>query len=328
MNRPPQRAITFTAQQRAELLETPPDPRPLGDDEVAGRTVATLVSPGTEIGGVYLGDRFPSRPGTAAVFEVEEAGAHVRDIRIGDRVFTAAGHRSWQRRRREDVLPLPQGLAPDTAVFARLMGVSMTTLATTDVRPPAPVLVTGLGIVGNLAAQLFAACGYEVFAAEPSAARRELAHAKGIARTFVRTPTDDPALVDRIGLVLECSGHEQAALDGCKVAAKGGEVVLIGVPWRAQAPHLQAHALAHAVFFRYVRLRSGWEWELPTQPAEFARGNIADNFAAALRWLAAGRVRVDGLYDTAQPEAAQRVYQDLLHQRSAHLATVFDWATP
>ena len=105
---------------------------------------------------------------------------------------------------------------------------------------------------------------------------------------------------------------------------KRGEVVLIGTPWQRRTD-LSAHELLHLVFHRYVVLRSGWEWELPLQEAEFRPNSIFGNMAAALRWLAEGRVRVDGLAVVLSPRAAQQAYQDLLRQRSERLTAIFDW---
>ncbi len=73
-------------------------------------------------------------------------------------------------------------------------------------------------------------------------------------------------------------------------------------------------------------LRSGWEWELPRHAAEFRHNSIFGNLAAALQWLAEGRVRVDGLSTVMSPRDAQQAYQDLLHHRSERLAIIFDWA--
>src|SRR5207237_1254329 len=117
-------------------------------------------------------------------------------------------------------------------VFARLMGVSMSTLTTTTARPPERVLVTGLGLVGHLAAKIFAACGYQVTACDPSPVRREQAERRGIARVLAAVPVDDPAFARQVALVVECSGHEQAVLDGLKVVRKRGEVSLVGAPWK------------------------------------------------------------------------------------------------
>lgn len=49
---------------------------------------------------------------------------------------------------------MPDGLASETAVIARLMSVSMTTLMTTKARPGDRVVITGAGPVGFLAAHL------------------------------------------------------------------------------------------------------------------------------------------------------------------------------
>jgi threonine dehydrogenase-like Zn-dependent dehydrogenase len=318
-------AVTFIAREQAALLPVDRDPAPLGPREVAGRTLATLISAGTELAGGYQGSRFPAGTGYAAVFEVEALGSDVGDLVAGDRVFCMGPHRSFQRAPRERVLRLPDGMTPEVGVFARIMSVSMSTLTTTAARPPQKVLVTGLGLVGHLAAQIFARCGYEVTACDPLPARREFAERAGIRKVLPAVPLDDPTMAGQVALVLECSGHEQAALDGCRIVRKGGEVVQIGTPWRQQTDRT-AHELLHAVFHNYVVLRSGWEWELPLHTTEFRANSIWENLAAALRWLDEGWVRVDGLSATVRPREAQQAYQDLLHRRGDRLATLFDWS--
>ena len=68
-------AVTFTSRETAELLSAPSDTAPLGAEEVAGRTLCTLISAGTELAGAYLGQTFPRVPGYAAAFEVTEVGS-------------------------------------------------------------------------------------------------------------------------------------------------------------------------------------------------------------------------------------------------------------
>lgn len=316
--------VIITGYEQAELRPVERPPAPLEPQEVAGRTLATIISAGTELASAYQGAHFPARPGYAAVFEVEQVGSGVQDIQVGDRVFGMGPHRSFQRLSREQVVKVPDGLPPERAVFARMMCVTMSTLTTTTARPPQKVLVTGLGLVGHLAAQMFARCGYEVTACDPSESRRNFAVQAGIRRVLPAVPLDDPDMAGQVALVVECSGHEQAALDGCRIVRKRGEVVLVGTPWRRRTD-LTAHELTHAVFFRYVTLRSGWEWELPLHEAEFRTNSIFGNFAAALRWLAEGHVRVERLYALVSPRDAQTAYQDLLHQRGERLAVVLDW---
>lgn len=317
------RAITFTARERAELLEGDDGPPP-GPGEVAGRTLFTLVSPGTELAGIYQGERFPATPGYAAVFEVDAVGPQVEGAPVGQLRFAMGGHRSRQRCEAAATVPVPAGLGPQLAPFCRLLGVTMSTLTTTTARPPGLVLVTGLGPVGHLGAQLFQAHGYRVIAVDPIAVRRQWAARAGLPRVEAAVPAADPSVARQVDLVLECSGHEAAALDGARVARPRGEVALVGAPW-ARRTDLPLHDLLREVFFHYVVVRSGWEWELPIHPTPFRTGSILANFAAALDLLAAGRVRVDGLYDLLDPADAQAIYQDLAQRRASNLFQVFDW---
>jgi threonine dehydrogenase-like Zn-dependent dehydrogenase len=317
-------AVTFTAKENAELLPMEAESRPLGAEEIEGRTLASLISAGTELEGQYRGKNFPVRPGYAAVMEVTEVGSGVKEHQPGDRVYFMGGHRSRQRVGSAGAIKVPAGLTADKAVIARLMGVSMSTLVTTAARPGDMVLITGLGLVGNLAAQSFQRCGYEVVAFDPVEVRREAAKKAGIERVLSAMPLEDVSIKGKVALHVECSGHEQSVLDGCRLVKKRGEVVLIGVPWRRRT-EMYAFDVLHAVFHNYVVIRSGWEWELPLTPAEFRSRSIYENFGSALKWLAEGRIRTDELISLQSPKDCQAAYQDLANQRSAKPGIVFDW---
>jgi len=318
-------AVTMTAREQAELLPEEP-PLPLGTNDVRGRTLATLVSPGTEIAWNYLGKggQFPSGCGYAAVFEAKEIGSSVKGIEPGTRLFAMGGHRNLQQHDAAHVVPVPDELSAETAVICRLMGVTMTTLMTTAARPGDLVLVTGLGPVGYLCAHLFRNSGYEVCGVDPNAERRAMAAKSGINSVFASVPLENAEFQGKVALAVECSGHEQAAVDGARVVRKRGEVVLVGVPWERRT-EIAAHELLHAVFHKYAVLRSGWEWEIPHHASDFRPHSIYGNFRLALRWLAEGRIPLEGLVVRHQPQNAQEVYQGLLHGTAQGLFQVFDW---
>ena len=262
--------ILMPARDRVELGGY--DDPPLGSGEVRGRTLASIDSPGTVLAvlGGAMADAFPAHPGHAAVFEVEEVGSEVTGIAPGDRLFCQGASRTTQQYVPHLTVPVPAGIDPVTAVLARLMGVSMTTLMTTSARPGDLVAVTGLGPVGYLAAHLFRLANYEVIAVDPDARRRRWASASGISRVYEQVPHDDPRVAGRVDLVVECSGNEAAVADACKVLAMGAEVVLVGTPW-VRNTEIYAQEILKAVFYRLATLRSGWEYALPLRRMPFCQ---------------------------------------------------------
>jgi threonine dehydrogenase-like Zn-dependent dehydrogenase len=329
---PMMKAVRFISTENAAWMDVDCDAAAPGPAEVTACTLCSLVSPGTELN-VYLGEydraqmgwgRFPMTPGYAAVARVQQVGGEVNDLQPGQLIFCAGPHQSLQRRERRQVVPLPAGLAPERALYARIINITFTTLCTTAVRPPETVLVVGLGLVGLLGAQLFALGGYRVVGVDPLESRRELARRCGIATVLPAAPVEDPAWRGRIGLVLDCSANEQAVVDATRCARRGGEVVLVGVPMSDQTGLLAVEAYK-AVFRSCVTLRSGSEWQLPLYPERSGRPSWWGNIGCALQWLAEGRFAVDGLHTMARPERCQQVYQDLLHKRIGSLSVVFDW---
>jgi threonine dehydrogenase-like Zn-dependent dehydrogenase len=318
------RAVAFTSQGRAELVPVEP-PGPPGPNGVSGPTLATLISPGTELAVGYREGAFPLYPGYAAAFRAETIGERVEGVRPGDVLFCMGPHRSFQSAGDSEVVKVPDGLPPEQAVLARLMGVSMTTLTTAAARPGNLVLVSGAGPGGYLAAHVFRAAGYEILSAEPDAGRREGLRGSGVARVFPAIPVDDPDIAGRVALVVECSGHETAVLDACRVVRKRGEVVMVGVPWTRRTD-LYLHGLLHAVFHRYVVLRSGWEWELPPHASDFRPHGLFENFRTALRWLSEGRIPVGDRLTVLPADDAPSAYERLNRGEFPGLFPVLDWS--
>jgi len=107
------------------------------------------------------------------------------------------------------------------------------------------------------------------------------------------------------------------------VTAKGGEVVLVGVPWRRRCD-LQSFEILNEVFHRYIILRSGWEWEVRTPATAFRVGSHLANYAAAMQWLRDGTLNVDGLAEPVSPRDPQAIYEALAAGHGAP-TRVIDW---
>lgn len=318
------RAIYFLHKEQAYLAEKT-KPSQVLPGYILGRTLYTLISPGTELNSCFLrAHAEPCQSGYSSAFVVEVVGEGVVNINPGDIVMGMGQHQSFQHLPARDTLAIPQGMNPAEAIVARLMNIGLTTLTTTSARPGERVIVCGAGPVGLLAALLFKRCGYEVGICEPNEARRMLAAELKLNHVWATMPLDNAEWASRTALVLDCSGHEAAVLDGCRMVRRRGEVVLAGVPWTKRTDH-SAHELLSLVFHSYAVLRSGWEWELPAHSDLYSPIGIYDNLRSGMNWLAEGLLNLPQYTHMLKPEQAQEAYAGLAANAYIEPFIVFDW---
>lgn len=326
--------IVFRSPGVVELERFALDESEVGPYEVVVRTRKTVISPGTELarlqGKLYFEtDVPPSFPisdvGYANIGTVLVAGERLR-VTPGDRVYTMANHASVAKvdARKMLCVPVPDGLSDEDAVFARIATVSMTTMRTTIARAGDHVAVIGLGLVGNLAAQVFQAAGMFVNGFDLEPRRREIAARCGIESVHGPEAMADFQQAHR--LVIEGSGAAEAVASAVTVTAPGGEIVMVGAPWGGDANSVPSSQLTRLIFYRFLRLRSGSEWEIPLQPEPLANGSNHQNSVTALNWLLKGRLNVKPLIThRIRPTEAAHAYSGLLNRPDDCLGVVIDW---
>jgi 2-desacetyl-2-hydroxyethyl bacteriochlorophyllide A dehydrogenase len=326
--------VVFRGPMQAELEPVQIDEGDLGPTEVIIRTHVTVISPGTELanlqGKLHMHTDAPrwypmEQIGYANVGEVIAAGAEL-DVTPGQRVYSMGYHASIVRldARNRFCVPVPDDLTDERAVFVRLANVSMTTMRTTIARGGDGVAVVGLGLIGNLAAQVFQACGMRVNALDLSPARREVAERCGI--HAVHGPEAMPELAQQHRLVVEATGSAEALAGAIGLAQSGGEIVMVGAPWGGDQNSVPSSRLTRDLFYRFLTLRSGSEWEIPRQPVPQLADSILLNIRTGLSWLADGRINVEPLITHRLPPAEiQRAYEGLLNHKDEYLGVILQW---
>jgi len=331
--------VAFPARMQVCLEEYAFDDAAPASNELLVETLYSAVSSGTELAvltnnqdiGHWQGEPYPAHPGYAAVGRIMACGREVEGLAEGDVVFVPHGHASYHRVNTTGtpVVKVPDSVAAADAVYVRFCAVSMTTLRTTRARPGDGVAVFGLGIVGTMAAQVFQASGYEVVGVDPAASRRARAMQCGL-RVALSPEELAEGWQAALGgvlckLVVDTSGAVEALRSGTALAATGAEIVLVGVPWKSSAA-LSASELLQAVFTKYLQIRGGWEWEIPTLPAPFARGSVLQNMQHAMRLLERGQIQAEPLRShLVPPSEAEAVYNGLLEDKETYHSAVFDW---
>ena len=316
------------------------------ENEIVIETAFSAVSSGSELVAftddhdmgampfsINPGVPYPAFPGYASVGTIIDLGDGVKGFDLGDMVFVARGHASHHRAdvTGTSVIKVPEAIPPQEAVYVRFCAVSMATLRTTVARPGDGVAVFGLGVVGTMAAQIFQVSGYEAIGIDPIDARRRRAESCGVRHTLLpsedlltqwtRTLGDTPC-----NLALEVSGTPNATHAAIQLASTGAEVVLIGGPWKRSTAFSMSDLL-QPLFLKYLRLRSGWELELPEFPTPFRQGSTAENLQHAMNLFARGQIQAAPLRShVLSPLDAEAAFLSLLNEKETCHSVVFDWS--
>jgi len=329
--------IVFPRPNEVELQSFEFDLAATKPTDVVIRTHYSLISPGTELAclsGRESWAKLPFVPGYAGCGEVLAVGSEAKGIRAGDMVFSYTKHASIVRGSTL-VAPLPPGLDERKACFARMAAVSITALRVSAAELGDWVAVFGLGLVGNLCAQLFTLAGCQVIGIDTSPARRAVALRCGVAHVLDPANQDTQAAVGELtkgamcGTVVEATGIPEVASKAAEAAGKLGEVILLGSPRGEYTGDItallnQVHLWGNGC----VTFKGAHEWRFPTR--RDAQGqtkhSIERNVEILLSLIAEGKLRVDELVThVLLPTEAATAYRGLRDLREEYLGVLFDW---
>ena len=300
----------------------------------------SIVSAGTEGAGFTglvrempfgAGARYPRDTGYGHLGRVLDVGSAVQMCRAGDRVLSFSRHASLVKADAARLaLPVPKDAAGSHMVFARMAGVSISALRSSSVQPGDTVLVIGMGLVGNFAAQLFRMAGADVMAVDLSDYRLDKARACGIECTVNPGAHDLQEAVlewtagEGVHVAVEAIGISEVVAQAVMATRRHGEVILLGSP-RARAT-FDVTPMLLRIHLEAIRMIGSLEWRWPAHPAERVR-DLETNYRRLVEWIAAGRLRVEPLLDrVASPADCQAVYEGLTSRKDGYLGAVFDWS--
>lgn len=228
--------------------------------QVRVQTLYSGISAGTEMSqyrgsNVYIHKRWdpaqrlfllsdsPSQPyplvgvGYEEVGQVIEIGAEVSSLRIGDIVYGTWGHRTHHILE-EDYAALrikPLSIDPILAIFSHIGPIALNGILDAQIHIGENVAVFGLGVPGQIAAQLAKASGARVFGIDPIAYRRRLAEELGSIDVAINPTEISPAehikaLTAGRGAdtAIEISGHISALAESIRAVAYAGRVIALG----------------------------------------------------------------------------------------------------
>jgi polar amino acid transport system substrate-binding protein len=250
----------------------------------------------------------PSPLGYSAAGVVVEAGALVPGLRPGDRVACAgagfANHAEFNAVPGNLLARIPDGVSDEEAAFATLGSIALQGQRLADPKLGEVFLVIGLGLLGQLAAQLLQANGCRVIGFDPAPVMVDRAREIG-----VKAETDAAAIeslclaetgghgVDGVLICAATASNDPVTLAGA-VTRENGRVVAVGAVGTQlpRDPYFRKEIAFH-ISRSYGPGRYDAEYEIGgvDYPYGYVRFTEQRNMAAFLDLIAAGRIDVKRL---------------------------------
>jgi len=299
----------------------------------------SLISAGTELGGVLRRRENPNPDAKARPFgyqnagEVIEKGAECAGYDAGMRVACMGGgyalHATAARVPRNLAVPIPENVSYEEAAFNHLAATALQAVRRAELELGFNVTVVGLGAVGQLACQLARLCGARVMALDRLPLRLRIAKELG-ADVVVNVDEQDPVAIARE--LTEGEGIDCAIMafggDGTEAfkqlvqmmkltpdTHRMGNIVLVG---GASISHTFAASLGNLNVLSSARTGPGYHddaWERGDEyPDVFVRWTTRRNVALCLRLISEGKLKVEPLITHRHPldeapEACEKIIQ-------------------
>jgi len=318
-----------------ESFEIPDAPAP---HEVVVRSACSLISAGTELAmysGSHIGfsgtdpPQFPIDMGYALAGAVQAVGREVTEWAEGDRVVVYASHGDWALCdvRTTKMWRLPPDVTLEQGALAVMGGISAVGVRQGRVTLGETVIVLGLGLIGQFAAQLSHLSGARpVIGVDLLPSRVRIAGARGIHalnpdRSDVRQIVNDITGGQMAEVVIEATGNPHVVKQALDLAGDGGRVVLLGSP-RGTA-EIDLYKAVHHKGVSLIGAHARVSGHPYTTGDPWTRER---NLDLVLGLFADGSLQSEGLIShRIQPDEVGETYEMLVERPNSFLGVLIEW---
>lgn len=266
--------------------------------------------------------------GYCNVGRVIAVGEGVSEYAIGDRVASNGPHAEIVSVPKNLTAPIPDGVTDDEAAFTVIGAIALQGIRLCNPTFGETIVVTGLGLIGLITAQLLQANGCRVIGVDFDENKCKLAQKLGIEVVQIQ-PGEDP--VKRItaltsgtgadGVIITASAKSNEVIaQSAKMSRKRGRIILVGVVGlEISRADFYEKELTFQVSCSYGpgRYDDNYEQKGADYPLPFVRWTEKRNFEAVLNAIAAGQLNVkDLITDIVELAHFEKIYGNISDHNS------------
>jgi hypothetical protein len=308
--------------------------------EVIIKNKYSHISAGTEM--ACISDKedwftIPDTPGYTSIGEVLEMGDEVEDLEKGDLVYTMGPHAEYFKIDTRDrwhgiCVRLPDNVNQEYASFTHMAGIAMTALRRSNIELGDDVLVAGLGVIGNLAAQFAQLQGANVIAVDLVDERIKVAEECGINNAINPQKVDVDEEIDKltnengVSTFIDATGVSKVIEQYANNVSSYGEIILLGSPRAEYQTNLTDFLQKIHLLPTSATAKGALEFTYPTHENEFVKHSITRNSKIILKLINDEKIAIEPFYThKMNPSEAQQAYEGLRDNPSEYMGVVFDW---
>ncbi|MBX9837502.1 MAG: bi-domain-containing oxidoreductase [Silvanigrellaceae bacterium] len=272
--------------------------------------------------------------GYCNVGEVIEIGEGVNDIKIGDRVASNGNHAEYVCIPNNLVISIPQNVSDLEATFTVIGSIGLQGIRLLNPTLGETVVVTGLGLIGLITAQLLFANGCNVIGIDFDEEKLKLAAKWGI-KTYNPTFGDVVKFVEQEtkgsgadAVIITASAKTNDIISqAARMSRKRGRIILVGViGLELSRAEFYEKELSFQVSCSYGpgRYDENYEQRGIDYPLAFVRWTEKRNFETILQSISLGTLKVQEMItEVIDLENYQEVYGNIGNSKS--IASIFKY---
>lgn len=265
----------------------------------------------------------PMPLGYCNVGKVVAVGHGVTEFQIGDRVASNGPHAEYVCVPQNLVAKVPENVTDDEAAFTVIGSIGLQGIRNLNPQLGETIVVTGLGLVGLVTAQLLKANGCNVIGIDFDQQKVDIAKEKGIIAINPATGVDPVSFVEENtdnagadGVIITASAKgDEIIHQACQMSRKRGRIVLVGViGMNMRRDDFYKKELSFQVSCSYGAGRYDEEYEQKGHdyPLPYVRWTEKRNFQAILNAISNGGLDVKSLItEVVELENYEEIYGDM-----------------
>ena len=265
----------------------------------------------------------PMPLGYCNVGKVVAVGRGVTEFQIGDRVASNGPHAEYVCVPQNLVAKVPDNVSDEEAAFTVIGSIGLQGIRNLNPQLGETIVVTGLGLVGLVTAQLLKANGCNVIGIDFDQQKVDIAKEKGIIAINPATGVDPVSFVeentDNVGadgvIVTASAKGDEIIHQACQMSRKRGRIVLVGViGMNMRRDDFYKKELTFQVSCSYGAGRYDEEYEQKGHdyPLPYVRWTEKRNFQAILNAISNGGLDVKSLItEVVELENYEEIYGDM-----------------